>query len=108
MLKKIYYNKYIIKSKNAVSQKNIYKMEKLIMVNRIFCYSYEEAERNGNVVSFGSITLFVLSIILLFSIAGPICIHNADNPMLFLLLIFAFFSFSYYILVKKMQMQKLN
>lgn len=61
------------------------------MVNRIFCYSYEEAERNGNVVSFGSITLFVLSIILLFSIAGPICIHNADNPMLFLLLIFAFF-----------------
>ena len=64
------------------------------MINRVFCYSDEEAKKNGNSVSIGKMLLQIIVMVLLMIIVMFVCFaisHDfMDNPLFFLLFIFGF------------------
>ena len=51
------------------------------MVNRVFCYSDEEAKRNGNSVSIGKMILQVIGMVLLLVITMFVCFAIFDELM---------------------------
>lgn len=64
------------------------------MINRVFCYSDEEAKRNGNSVSIGKMLLQVVGMVLLMVVAMFVCFAISDdfmeNPLFLLLFILVF------------------
>lgn len=74
------------------------------MINRVFCYSNEEAKRNGNNVSIGKMILEVIIMVLLLLVAILVGFAISDdfmnNPITVLLLIFVFIGWVIYYAIK--------
>lgn len=74
------------------------------MINRVFCYSDEEAKRNGNSVSIGKMILQVIGMLLLLVVAMFLCFDISDdfmdNPIFLLLLVFGFIGWIIYYAIK--------
>lgn len=74
------------------------------MINRVFCYSDEEAKRNGNSVSIGKMILQVIGMVLLLVVAMFVCFAISDdfmdNPIFLLLLVFGFIGWVIYYAIK--------
>lgn len=72
------------------------------MINRVFCYSDEEAKRNGNSVSIGKMILQVFGITFIMITIFIICSISLDklmnNPIFLLLFFSLFFGFFMYYL----------
>ena len=73
------------------------------MINRIFCYSDEEAKRNGNSVSIGKMILQVIGMVIVIMIVMFVCVQNSDDmesPILLLLILFGFLTWVIYFAIK--------
>lgn len=74
------------------------------MINRVFCYSDEEAKRNGNSVSIGKMILQVIGMVLLLVVAMfvgfAISDDFMDNPIFMLLIVFGFTGWIVYFAIK--------
>lgn len=74
------------------------------MINRVFCYSDEEAKRNGNSVSISKMILQIIVMVLLLVVAIFVCFAISDefmdNPILLLILVFGFIGWVIYYAIK--------
>ena len=74
------------------------------MINRVFCYSDEEAKRNGNSVSIGKMILQVIGMVLLLVVAMFVSFAISDefmeSPIFLLLITFGFVGWVIYFAIK--------